>query len=311
MRFLLLTLATLLLTACQGDNVQPEDPNGPLLIKGTPVEDDENLFWPVVRIITGNSGCSATVIGKRVLVTAAHCARTGSTSRFKISYGPHKGEEFTAKITRSELYPNSDHDIALGYLNKEFPAIPASIDRTRLEVGDVITLAGYGCVRPGGGGGNDGVLRQGDSTVIGRNKWDTVTREPGGAALCYGDSGGPLFKDKKLSGINSKGNIKTTSYLARLDIEQTKEFFEEWSDKHDANICGFNEQAEICGGQTPPQPEILFLENSFYKVKVEIKDANPHQKEVVNNLFLMVLDFLQKSDPLTVTPPTVKLRLRK
>src|SRR5688572_9280240 len=77
------------------------------LINGKPV--DRGTWTEVVRITTGTSSCTATVVGPRVIVTAAHCANNGATSKFKIGE-----KEYSVKITRSSLYPAKDHDIAVG-----------------------------------------------------------------------------------------------------------------------------------------------------------------------------------------------------
>jgi len=298
MKFALIFTALLaILSACAKEPIQkqiPVEPKSKALINGTPVDLKDPQYWPTVRIRTGNSGCTATVVGKWVLLTASHCVSDGATSKFSF-----KGVDYSAKMTRSPVYPHRDNDIALGLLDKEFAAVPTSIDSKRLETEEVVTLAGYGCVKAGGGGGNDGILRIGDSVVVGRTTYDTVTREPGGAALCYGDSGGPLFKDKKLVGVNSKGNISTTSYLSRLDISYSQDFLSDWSKNNKAEICGFNAKPDDCGAPPipPPPPVAIVLENKYYKTTIELKEGNPHSASAVEGIFNMVMDYLLKKEP--------------
>jgi secreted trypsin-like serine protease len=217
----------------------------PNLINGREAEIGE--FPEVVWLQIGNSRCTGTLVGPRVLVTAAHCASNGQTIRFQVGQ-----TQYTAKATRSSLYPAQDHDIALGLINGSVEGVPFASVGGQAEVGTAITLAGYGCVRPGGGGGNDGKLRVGESTVVNFSGFDMVSKLENGAALCFGDSGGPAFmrledahnEHHVLIGVNSKGDIRTTNYNTRTDINESQNFFRGFATRHNVSICGVTEDCE-------------------------------------------------------------------
>jgi hypothetical protein len=221
----------------------------PTLIGGTPVQ--PGTYKEVVNIRTGNSGCTATVVGPKAAVTAAHCGANGATSTFKID-----GKDYSGKITRSSLYPGRDHDIAVIVLTTE---VPESVVGKYAHIGGAatqgteLTLLGYGCTQPGGGGGNDGVLRIGKAKVKNFSGFDMVSGD--GAALCFGDSGGPAYvmagETKHLLGVNSKGNIRDTNYNTRTDVPESRSFLQKVATDNNIEICGIN---AACGGEPQPPP---------------------------------------------------------
>lgn len=233
-------------------HVSRETKPQPTLINGEAVDLED---WPsVVRIFSGGSSCTANVVGARVIATAAHCARDRSTVRFRTI----TGKTYTARITHAPGYPQRDIDLALGITSEIIDVPPMTLRTDRFERrGMSVRLIGYGCTRPGGGGGNDGVLRTGLTRIVAGQNYDLVTRMENGAALCFGDSGGPAFWKDEDGGVyyqiavNSKGNIRDTSYLARWTLEESRAFLTDWAADNNTTICGVNAN---CLGQNPPDP---------------------------------------------------------
>lgn len=225
---------------------------GPGLIGGRPANPGE--FPEEVYISIGNSRCSATLIGPRTLLTAAHCGSTGQTAEFQIGQAIYR-----AKLTRSPLYSRDDHDLSLGYVDRFVDGVKFGNIAGEVVEGMSVTLVGYGCVNPGGGGGNDGILRVGTSTVVGFSNYDMVTRSPSGAALCYGDSGGGAFHIvgnlHNVIGVNSKGNIRDTSYITRTDVQDSIDFFKKWATDNNAQVCGINYECGDIDPEPSPTPE--------------------------------------------------------
>lgn len=242
---------TAILTAQDEDQIIFNDTE-PTLINGRPANPGE--FPEVVYISMGGSRCSATVIGERVILTAAHCGSTGSTATFQIGQ-----TQYSARLERAPNYPSQDHDISLGLVSKPITEVkPVNVGGS-YAVGKIITLAGYGCINPGGGGGNDGILRVGETKITGQQSYDMVSSMPNGAALCFGDSGGPAFEiissKHYVLGVNSKGNIRDTNYNTRTDLTASKQFFQAWAKKNSVDVCGITK--DCFGGVNPtptPQP---------------------------------------------------------
>ncbi|MFM8312656.1 MAG: hypothetical protein ACKOA8_00050, partial [Deltaproteobacteria bacterium] len=154
----------------------------------------------------------------------------------------------------------------------------------------------------------DGVLRYGETVVTGFSNFDMVSSKPNGAALCFGDSGGPAFvfegSRRLLIGVNSKGNIKDTNYNARTDIKESQDFFKGLIDSNKIEICGIN---KVCGtvGPTAPtcqltaSPDSIVLGQSLVasiKVSGDVSDAKIDNQSV---------SLSGGSGQRTLTPPSV------
>lgn len=214
--------------------------------------------WPASMYAAMNGGrCTSTLVGQRTLLIAAHCVDNGAKATFRI-----KNVIYSSTCEHSPAYVagNATADWALCVVDKTVTGVEFEIvnqDNAAVKVGDEVLLTGFGCVQPGGGGGNDGTYRVGEATVTdvpnGGDSNDIITK--GGGALCFGDSGGPAFKfmdaDKKTRvqiSVNSRGDIRTESFLSSVSTDQAREFFKSWSKKHDQKICGVHVDALGCRG---------------------------------------------------------------
>lgn len=252
---------------------QGDDLNGdmrPTLIGGRMAEPKD---WPASMYADlGGARCTATLIGEKVLLIAAHCVNNGGTAKFNAA-----GQNYTAVCTHSKDYatnPTADYNAC--EIDRAVTNIPFELINTNpdlIKVGEEILLTGYGCTQPGGKGGNDGTYRIGESRVSqlpSASSNDIVTVGP--AALCYGDSGGPAFKligNKRFQlSINSRGDIRTTSYLSSLATTQGKRFLTSWTEKTGLKICGMHADAVGCrsegGPGTPPPPPPLSVCKEAY-----------------------------------------------
>jgi len=196
-------------------------------------------------VLLKSSGCSATVVGPQVLVTAAHCAVNINTS-FTLD-----GKSYAVKLTRSPYHRGggSGHDMALGLISDPVlihPSRLAHIDFTNIGTMVPVDLVGYGCTKWSSSVGY-GVLRMGfaDSTGYSNSNLEFTTN--GRSAICQGDSGGPTFLSglpHLLIGVHSKGN-GSTSYEVRLDTEQSFEFLTDFISTNQAGVCGININCKV------------------------------------------------------------------
>lgn len=229
------------------------------LIGGQPALKGE--FPATVYASSGGGRCTANVIGPQAVVIAAHCVGDGKQVGFVI-----EGVNYSSICKHAPDYNrNETADWALCKVTKVVEGIKyesLNTDEALLKTGQKITLTGYGCVQPGGGGGNDGTLRVGEAPIIkmpsGTN-YDIVTQ--GEVALCFGDSGGPAYwydaerKVRYQVSINSRGDIRKTSYLSSTANGAFKAFADSWMSQNAVEVCGLSAGAKNCRNEVKPEPE--------------------------------------------------------
>ena len=228
-------------------------------------------FPEAVFISNGRARCSASFIGPKALLTAAHCTKNNGevvpVSEVSEAYTLEvAGAKFKATCTISDKYASEQHDMALCVVSKavnlKWATIVAKGDSPKVD--DQITHIGFGCTEEGGGG-DVGTLKIGTAVVIEtsspaeKNYWFHTQ----GDGLCFGDSGGPAFKfmedPKKDShiavGVNSKGNIKDLNALTDLATEQSYAFMKKWAAAKKVDICGVTKDCY----PSPKEEEMVML----------------------------------------------------
>lgn len=225
----------------------------PLLIAGKPADPSE---WPAsVYAKAGNSSCSATLVGERVLFMAAHCMPNGG----QVSFTAH-ANAYKARCAHHPEYKSNDTaDWALCLVERPVTSVPFEAMHLSpiIPLNSTLLLSGYGCVKPGGGGGNDGIFRIGNATVKGLpggKSYDIVTK--GGAALCFGDSGGSAYllqdKARYIVGVNSRGDISSMSYLPAVYSKNFVNWAKSWAqNSNNVRICGVHDDALGCRNGNP------------------------------------------------------------
>lgn len=230
------------------------------VIGGVKVPD--GTFSQVVTAQVNGSTCSATQVGPRAFITAAHCGRSGSSVSLTTESGSLNGTFF-----QSPLYPNPDHDLALIVTDTEAKALPLNIGKG-VAAHEKLLILGHGCTQSGGSGGLSG-LYMGEATLKKDTGFEFITS---GAAVCYGDSGGPALAkvdgQYHVLGIHSKGNIKDTNYHTNLGSPASQRFLLDEASKSGISICGINAQCKgsVVVSQPAPPRCTVSAANQFVKL---------------------------------------------
>lgn len=188
-------------------------------------DDDAKL---VMMLVSNGHMCTAAAIGKKVLLTAAHCIAGNKMNTF-VSFYPSVSCEsgynknlYVQGISETIVHEDYDSsktadkmkgDIALVFLENDIPdgyTIHKIADPGKIFQDSSMFLYGYG--KTGSKAGGAGMLRK---TILNRALYDIILADKkikidqtSGSGICQGDSGGPVFVNNtegemQILGVNS------------------------------------------------------------------------------------------------------------
>jgi secreted trypsin-like serine protease len=175
------------------------------LYNGRLSEDPNGVRASTVAIETPEGLCTGTVIGRELVLTAAHCV--AQKGRYRVYFLDEKFKSQPIAVQRAAHHPGFDagdgfsiDDIGLLRVSP----FPKFIKSAKLPYwfnfstdGDEVTLAGYGATEKRNL--RDGILREADMKAVPpsvkkSNFAGLESQTEKRVGMCVGDSGGPVFR---------------------------------------------------------------------------------------------------------------------
>ncbi|RZS39234.1 trypsin [Herbihabitans rhizosphaerae] len=232
------------------DQLTPEPGAGPRVVNGQPATVGEFPFV-IAGMRVGGGGpqgqsCTASIVGKRKILTAAHCMIDAQGEKSYL-YGDDdlntSGDEtFKSKVVEFKAHPEyggaggwqQGHDVAVVTIADDVPIsedkfakFATSNDSGLTQPGKEATAIGYGKTGPSGGSGklmkttmpiNAAKDCQVFDIPVKDDQMICAGYDDGKTGTCSGDSGGPVVVDGIIVGVTSWGasNCDRYSISAKL-----------------------------------------------------------------------------------------------
>jgi secreted trypsin-like serine protease len=179
-------------------------------------EDEGALARQSVMVLSSNGGvCSAVVLAKDVVLTAAHCV-TGAAEH-RVHFRDETGEPVLLTPAAKAVHPGykakavetRQRSVDLALLRTP-EALPVRFERATLSAAKVaenspVVVGGYGLAREGDAK-SSGTFRTASLTAVepyGPSRILLWAEGSGTASACQGDSGGPMASGASVAAITS------------------------------------------------------------------------------------------------------------
>jgi hypothetical protein len=236
-------------------------PSNAVILNGFRAAPDPIGWSSSLLLRTGIGVCTATVVGPRVVLTAAHCLGQEKNVTINIA-----GTEYSLECEGHPDYEkNPSADFALCGLSADLATVPERVnaDPRVVSRGARVIIAGYGCQAEGGVDATLGEFVPGSAVIVeapkeaSRNAYATTV----GAAVCPGDGGGGTYlylnsdpSKRILIGVNARSDVNVKSLIAITSTDVFLAWARNWSAPSDPSkpkraICGL-------GGQEGCQPDL-------------------------------------------------------
>ncbi len=223
------------------------------IVGGTLAPNDTNVFQLIMTETTGQMGiCTATLIGTRTLLTAAHCVDS-ARSIFAHNAPTDQQIQFGVNAYRAlqwRTHPNWDpnsqflqNDIAIVLLERApanvTPKPWNNVALTRSQQGSPIRPLGYGNTTPGSG---SGTRRQVALVINGITQTLIYMGDGRTKGICQGDSGGPTFFTfpdgvERTIGVHSFTTSQACTQGADTRVDAYASFVQQYLTMYEAPSC--------------------------------------------------------------------------
>ena len=214
-------------------------------------------------------GCTATMVGPRAILVAAHCLPPSPNARVEVRDQASGSTRMVALVceTHPDWHPVRGQDSDYGLC---LPSEPLSRPRggfemldhetSALDTGSTLLLLGYGCTVAGGStdfrriylGEAEITHMPFDLLLLGENRF---IKTRGGPVLCSGDSGGAAYRlldpgrvdrRRRVVGVNARSDRVSESFISATGVVGFRNWAISWAQRNAVTICGIEGSLNDC-----------------------------------------------------------------